>query len=179
MKRSAGGRQRTRKVGPSLLVLGSSVVLAAYGAGWSGTRSFRDEREASAPASAIARATPTAFVVNPRRATTEPEQTAPSSPSPVPASPLATPEVAYHEGRYVGSGESIHGGVTIEVVIFEGRIVSAEITKCATRYPCSEIETLPAQAVERQSARLRYVSGATDSSRAYVRALEAALAKAL
>ncbi len=178
MKRIAGRKARKRqKVGPGLVTLGSSVILAAYGAGWVQTRAFRVDSHLAAEPS------PFAEVLAPAGSPTSRVIVQPDRPdAPAAAStamrPLATPDIAYREGRYVGSGESIHGGVTVEIVIFEGRVASAAIVKCDTRYACSDLDALSEQLVERQSARLRYVSGATDSSRAYVKAVEAALAKA-
>lgn len=165
LKRATAGRRRRQKVTPGLVTLGSSVILAAYGAGWVQTRAFRAPPPVSQPSPS-----PLGLAASPPpfRATAQPNG----------LQPAATPDAVYREGRYVGTGESIHGAVTVAIVIFEGRIVSAEIVKCDTRYACSQIDELSVQAVERQSARLRYVSGATDSSRAYVKALEAALAKA-
>jgi uncharacterized protein with FMN-binding domain len=180
MARSSSGRQRKRRrVGPRLVTLASSVILAAYGAGWAETRAFRLDAQISTSAGlSEPTTTPAPFVPRAVRAPEDETATPATVPTSAPATPRATPAVTYREGRYVASGESIHGGVTVAVVIFEGRIASAEIVKCETRYACTEIESLSEQAVERQSARLRYVSGATDSSRAYVKALEAALARA-
>jgi uncharacterized protein with FMN-binding domain len=63
-------------------------------------------------------------------------------------------------------------------VVQNGKIVSADITGCGTRYPCSRIAQLPARVVAAQSAKVNRVSGATDSSVAYMRAVTAALQKA-
>lgn len=179
MQRLASRKPRRRKVSPRLVTLSSSVILAAYGAGWMQTRAFRDSAQPASEPPTFAVTLPGADARLQRDTlSADRSQTPASTPTAALANPAATPEVVYREGRYVGSGESIHGGVTVAIVIFEGRIASAEIVKCDTRYACSEIDALSVQAVERQSARLRYVSGATDSSRAYVRALEAALARA-
>ncbi len=56
--------------------------------------------------------------------------------------------------------------------------MSAEITRCGTRYPCSKIAALPGQVVARQGPTVDRVSGATDSATAYRAAVTAALAKA-
>lgn len=168
-------RRGAGKVSPGLLALGSSVVLTAYVAGWLHVRQLPDEAlEAGAPSSLFADTSGP-----PIASARAPETTAArvTSGTAIP-DPLATPGVVYRDGAYSGSGENVHGGVTVGIVIAGGRIVSAEITRCFTRYPCAEIESLPGQLLERQSARLRYVTGATDSSRAFVKAVEAALAKA-
>jgi uncharacterized protein with FMN-binding domain len=66
----------------------------------------------------------------------------------------------------------------VTVTVQGGKITAAEITDCGTRYPCSRIANLPAQAVARQSAAVDLVSGATDSTNAYRAAVNAALAQA-
>lgn len=110
-----------------------------------------------------------------------------SAPTPVPtavktATPVPTQVVSngtYRDGTYSGSGTSRHGGIDVTVVVNGGRIVSAEISRCSTRYPCSYIEELPGDVVTNQKVTARYISGATDSSRAYAQAVSAALAKAV
>ena len=64
------------------------------------------------------------------------------------------------------------------MVIQGGQIVSASVTQCQTRYPCSKVADLPAQVVARQSASVDAVSGATDSVQAYRGAVLGALAQA-
>lgn len=84
----------------------------------------------------------------------------------------------YKDGTYVGTGSSRHGSIEATVVIKGGAIVSASITRCGTRYPCSKISSLPPQVVAGQSSSFDLVSGATDSSRAYQGAVMSALATA-
>jgi uncharacterized protein with FMN-binding domain len=177
MGRSDGNRRgRRRKVGPGLMALGSSVVLAAYGAGWMETQAYRADLLQPLANEDL----PPLDTRSPRAAVPAPGDAIPPSTSPTAsdARPTATPAAAWRDGKYTGRGESVHGGVTVAIVIAGSRIASAQIVVCDTRYACSEIDSLSDQVVERQSARLRYVSGATDSSRAYVKAIEAALAKA-
>ena len=60
----------------------------------------------------------------------------------------------------------------------DGRILSAFIVQCLTRYSCSWISPLPPQVVSRQSPEVDYVSGATQSSNAFYGAVVQALRKA-
>ncbi|MFN8541182.1 MAG: FMN-binding protein [Thermomicrobiales bacterium] len=83
------------------------------------------------------------------------------------------------DGTYTGTGTSRHGSIGVSVVIQGGKIVSAEITNCGTRYPCSKIANLPDEVIAAQSANVDFVSGSTDSSKAYTSAVAAALAKAV
>lgn len=83
--------------------------------------------------------------------------------------------VAYKDGMYSGWGTSRHGDIQAYVEIKGGRIVSAFISECLTQYSCSWIARLPGQVVERQSAEIDYVSGATQSSNALYYAVVNAL----
>jgi uncharacterized protein with FMN-binding domain len=64
------------------------------------------------------------------------------------------------------------------VVIEGGKIASATIAQCLTRYSCSIIAALPPEVAQRQSAEIDYVSGATQSADAFYFAVVEALGKA-
>lgn len=106
---------------------------------------------------------------------------APRAGDPV-AEPVAPPVVAvqmkYKDGTYLGWGSCRHGDIQASVVIQDGQIVSTAIATCATRYSCSWISNLPGQVVDRQSPKVDYVSGATQSSDAFSEAVAEALSKA-
>jgi uncharacterized protein with FMN-binding domain len=85
---------------------------------------------------------------------------------------------AYRDGTYTAVGTSRHGDIQATVVISGGKIVSAQVSACNTRYPCSRVNPLVSEVVSRQAAPVNHVSGATDSSRAYTAAVTAALAQA-
>ena len=96
-----------------------------------------------------------------------------------PAAALAAPAVPkYKDGTYTGWGTSRHGDIEAQVVIQGGRIMSATISQCWTRYPCSYIAPLPPQVAQRQSPEIDFVSRATDSTNAFYYGLVQALAKA-
>jgi len=103
----------------------------------------------------------------------EPPATLAPTPTPTPA-----PQSLYKDGTYYGWGTSRHGDIQASVVIEDGRIVSAAITQCLTRYSCSWIAHLPPQVVSRQSPEVDYVSGATQSTNAFYYAILEALTKA-
>jgi uncharacterized protein with FMN-binding domain len=79
---------------------------------------------------------------------------------------------------FYGWGTSRHGDIEAKVEIRDGRIISAEVSQCLTRYSCSWISHLPGQVVTRQSADVDYVSGATQSANAFYYAVIEALTKA-
>ena len=103
--------------------------------------------------------------------------TAKAAPISEAVSPVAT-KSPYRDGSYSGWGSSRHGDIEATVVIEDGRITSATITRCLTRYSCSWIAHLPGQVVSRQSADVDYVSGATQSTDAFYYAVVDALSKA-
>ena len=94
----------------------------------------------------------------------------------------------YKDGMYLAWGSCPHGDIEVSVSIEGGKIASTAISQCLTRYSCSWIAPkipggglpdLPSQVVERQSPKVDYVSGATESSYAFADAVAAALSKAL
>jgi uncharacterized protein with FMN-binding domain len=94
------------------------------------------------------------------------------------AAPAASAASKYKDGSYTGWGTSRHGDIEATVVISAGRIQSARISQCWTRYSCSVIDPLPPQVPVRQSAEVDYVSGATQSTNAFYYAVIEALNKA-
>jgi uncharacterized protein with FMN-binding domain len=95
--------------------------------------------------------------------------------SKAPAEPKAP---QWKDGTYFGWGTSRHGDIQAQVVIEGGRIASATIAQCLTRYSCSVIAKLPPEVAERQSPEVDYVSGATQSTNAFYYAVVEALSKA-
>jgi len=96
---------------------------------------------------------------------------------PEPAKPGPAKPV-WKDGTYTGWGYSRHGNIEAAVVIEGGRILSANISQCRTRYSCSVIDKLIPQVAQRQSPDVDYVSGATQSADAFYGAVVEALSKA-
>ncbi len=114
---------------------------------------------------------------------TEPKE--PKEPEPAalpeprePSEPPAPKAAQWKDGTYFGWGTSRHGDIQAQVVIEGGRIASATIAQCLTRYSCSVIAKLPPEVAERQSPEVDYVSGATQSTDAFYYAVVEALSKA-
>jgi uncharacterized protein with FMN-binding domain len=123
----------------------------------------------------IEQATATAAPVAEHRA----EMTAVATLAPLPAAPAPAPaKPAWKDGTYTGWGYSRHGNIEAAVVIENGRIASAIVSQCRTRYSCSVIDKLPPQVAQRQSPDVDYVSGATQSADAFYGAVVEALSKA-
>jgi uncharacterized protein with FMN-binding domain len=98
--------------------------------------------------------------------------------APPPALPAAPAKPAWKDGTYTGWGYSRHGNIEAAVVIEGGRILSANISQCRTRYSCDVIDKLIPQVAQRQSPDVDYVSGATQSADAFYGAVVEALSKA-
>ena len=128
-------------------------------------------------AASSARAGPTSTTVPSTATTTTTPATV--TPSSVPsATPSPTPVSGYRDGTYVGMGTSRHGSIEATVVIQGGKITSASVSSCNTRYPCSNVASLVKLVVTQQAVPVNHVSGATDSSTAYKTAVAKALAQA-
>lgn len=112
------------------------------------------------------------------------ETTSPTAPefepptAETPAASIAAQQDEYRDGTYLGWGSCRHGDIQASVVIEGGRIVSAGIAQCLTRYSCSWIAALPGEVVSRQGINVDYVSGATQSVDAFTDAVANALSKA-
>jgi uncharacterized protein with FMN-binding domain len=190
-------RNSNTKVANRLVSASCAAVLAVYVAGYSRTQSAANriaaqtaERRsiAAVPVSPLAtssfeelRLSPGPLVAaKPPRP--KPDKVVDESPSPaeaVPAEvPPAPPDPMWKDGTYTGWGYSRHGNIEAEVVIDGGRIASAVISQCRTRYSCSVIDKLPPEVAERQGPEVDFVSGATQSADAFYGAVVAALSKA-
>jgi uncharacterized protein with FMN-binding domain len=100
-------------------------------------------------------------------------------PTPVAApAPVADAAAKWKDGTYLGWGTCRHGDIQAQVIIEGGRIRNASIAQCLTRYSCDIIGRLPPEVIQRQSAEVDYVSGATQSANAFYYALLDALSKA-
>jgi uncharacterized protein with FMN-binding domain len=145
------------------------------------------KKNAKRPSSPVRKAAPSKSSVSasPSAPSTSPTATYP--PANEATQPATAAQARYKDGVYLGWGSCRHGDIEASVVIQEGKIASVAISQCLTRYSCSWIAPktpgggfpdLPGQVVERQSPKVDYVSGATESSYAFADAVIAALSKA-
>jgi uncharacterized protein with FMN-binding domain len=186
---AAGGRARLDR---NLVALATAGVLIVYAAGYARTESaarLLEGDQAGRPESGAPSATQAlqsgegagAFDPGPENATVTPPA-APSQSPPAVTEPgentLAHGPARFNDGLYTGWGTSPHGRIEASVEIRAGRIVSARISTCKTRWPCARIALLVPQVAERQSQEVDVITGATDSSDAFYYALFDALSKA-
>jgi len=190
------GRGSSSKIANSLVALSSAAVLTVYAAGYLRTRSAAArfavveaaaDRKADVPIAAPPPAAPPRDVVDARPVETaavvatspvpkrDPAPAVADSAKAEPPAPPAARESKFKDGTYKGWGYSRHGDIEAAVVIQDGRVVSAEITQCLTRYSCSVIDALPPQVISRQNAFVDLISGATESANAYSNAIFRAL----
>jgi uncharacterized protein with FMN-binding domain len=168
---ASASRARKGKLSGSIIAISSAAIVAVYALGRANSSAVSNQPMVHAP-TAAASVTPSAAptVV----AGAGPTAAASSSPS----QPTSTPTATYKDGSYTGSGNSRHGGMDVTAVINGGRIISANVVSCSTRYSCSDVDPLVSEAVSTQGVLVHYISGATDSSDAYNEALLNALAQA-
>lgn len=126
---------------------------------------------AQAPA-AVSSPVPTTTTTTAPTTEPSPSPSPTPTPSPTPAAPV------YKDGTFSGWGTSRHGDIEATVVIESGKITSAVISQCWTRYSCSWVAHLQGQVVARQSPEVDYVTGATQSANAFYYAVVQALSKA-
>ncbi len=159
---SAQPKHKRRRLTDGLIGVSSAAILTVYGLGYFNTQNTNGDLGA----------VPVSF----------------SSPTPAPAAngqgplilaPTPTlPPGAYRDGTYKAVGNGRHGPIEATLVIKNGKITSANVSSCGTRYPCSDVNPLINEVLSSQAAPTHYVSGATDSSRSYIGAVKSALAQA-
>ena len=159
---SAQPKHKRRRLTDGLIGVSSAAILTVYGLGYFNTQNTNGDLGA----------VPVSF----------------SSPTPAPAAngqgplvlvPTPTPVPgAYRDGTYKATGNGRHGPIEATIVIKNGKITSANVSSCGTRYPCSDVNPLINEVLSRQAAPVHYVSGATDSSQSYYQAVKSALAQA-
>lgn len=93
---------------------------------------------------------------------------------------LVMPAMAYTAGTYTGEGQGNNGPIKVEVTFTEDRITEVKITEHAETPGISDpaFEKIPAAIVEQQSLAVDAVSGATNSSKGILAAVEDAALQA-
>jgi uncharacterized protein with FMN-binding domain len=156
-----------QKMPRRLVALSASAVATIYAAGVLSTRAAADAEAAVVPTPGPS---PTGTATNP---TSTPAVVVGAS---APATP--TTSTRYADGTYSGTGTSRFGNVSVSVTTSGGKITNVQITRVTTSYPVSRIASLPAQVVQKQTANVNAVTGATYSWQAFKQAVQQALAQA-
>jgi uncharacterized protein with FMN-binding domain len=113
------------------------------------------------------------------QATTVPAPTSSTSNS-------STQAATYKDGRYTGSAaDAFYGNIQVEATISGGKITAVQFLQYPNDRPNSveinqqAMPLLQQEAIKAQSAHVNGVTGATDTSQAFVESLSSALSKAV
>jgi uncharacterized protein with FMN-binding domain len=84
----------------------------------------------------------------------------------------------YKNGTFEGSGSNRRGSIGVKVSITNDKITDVEISHFAMHYSKNDVVGLPQEVIQKQSAQVQNVSGATYSTQAFQNAIEDALTQA-
>lgn len=84
----------------------------------------------------------------------------------------------YTDGTYIGTGNTRRGSIEVTVTIKSDKITDVEISNFAMHYSERDVEGMPAEVIQKQSAQVSNVSGATYSTEAFQDAVQEALSQA-
>jgi uncharacterized protein with FMN-binding domain len=160
-----------RRMPGRLVALSASAVAAIYVAGLLST-------QPAAQSVAEAAAAPLTAVTTPASALATDSSLPAVVVGAASSSTTANATSTYADGTYAATGTSALGNVTVSLGIAGGTISNVQITKVTTKFPMSRIASLPSQVVQKQSASVNVVTGATYSSQAFKQAVQLALAQA-
>ena len=90
-------------------------------------------------------------------------------------------ESKWNDGEYEGTAEGMHGDMEVSVTIEKGKISKIDIVSQAETEGVSDVavERVPEDIIKKQSTEVDTVSGATESSKTIISAVEEALNKAV
>jgi uncharacterized protein with FMN-binding domain len=163
------------------LVLAAVIILGSVGYAFMS----RATAAATVPLDTVAVVTQTSAGL-PAPATAAPTVAAtPTTPKPVPSIPTPVATGQYKNGTYTGSvADAYYGNIQVAAVISGGKLTNVKVLQ----YPNDRGESvqinqqalpiLVREAITAQSAHVNGVSGASDTSPAFVQSLGAALASA-
>lgn len=92
--------------------------------------------------------------------------------------PINKPKSLYKNGTFTGSGWNRRGSIDVAVTIKNDKITNVEISNFGMHYSESDVVGLPDEVLQKQSAQVTNVSGATYSTQAFEDAVQAALDQA-
>jgi uncharacterized protein with FMN-binding domain len=110
--------------------------------------------------------------------TPAPSTPTPSTPTPSTPVPSTQTKSLYKEGTFKGIGSNRRGSIQVAVTIKADKITDVEISNFAMHYSESDVVGLPDEVLQKQSAQVDNVSGATYSTQAFENAIQEALFQA-
>jgi uncharacterized protein with FMN-binding domain len=84
----------------------------------------------------------------------------------------------YNDGTFTGMGSNRRGSIQVAVTIKNDKITDVEISNFAMHYSESDVVGMPEEVLQKQSAQVMNVSGATYSTQAFEDAVQDALSQA-
>lgn len=164
-----------RKVLLSLIVIGSFISYAWY---------IRVKSVTHVPALAP-KTFQSTIPVHPTPLTPPTVTPIPVSSKPTGVLPTAQPNSPYKDGTYTGSSaDAFYGNIQVQVTISGGRISTIQFLQAPNdRSTSVEINQqadpmLAQEAIQTQSATVDIISGATDTSQAFIQSMQSALSQA-
>lgn len=92
---------------------------------------------------------------------------------------MSQTKAIYKNGTFTGTGSNRRGSIQVTVAIKNDKIIDVEISHFAMHYSESDVVGLPSEVLQKQSALVNNVSGATYSTEAFQNAIKDALSQAL
>jgi uncharacterized protein with FMN-binding domain len=178
------------KMNKKWVVLCSTAIGAIFAAGYFATETQATLQQPIQQAQAntqIESSQPTPQVPTPTPTkSSEPQQQVPvpttiKSSQPQQQVPVPTPTKSsqvYKDGTYNGSGSNRRGSIQVAVTIKNDKITDVAISHFAMHYTIDDVVGLPQEVVQKQSAQVKNVSGATYSTQAFKDAVQVALSQA-
>ena len=123
----------------------------------------------------------------PTSSLTQPDNTLQPTATPQPIIPTATPQPSsqFKDGTYSGSvADAFYGNIQVQVTVSSGKITNVQFLQYpndngTSQYINQQADPMLAQeAIQAQSANVNIVSGATDSSQAFIQSMQDALSQA-
>jgi uncharacterized protein with FMN-binding domain len=109
-----------------------------------------------------------------------------STPAPTPVIPAPVKNGIYNDGTYIGnSANAYYGNVQVQVAITNGRITDVKFldypqgARNSARINAQAMPILAQEAISAQSANVNGVSGASETSSAFIQSLTSALSQAI
>jgi uncharacterized protein with FMN-binding domain len=84
----------------------------------------------------------------------------------------------YKNGTFHGTGSNRRGSIQVAVSIKSDKITDVQISDFAMHYTIDDVVDLPKEVIQKQSAQVQNVSGATYSTQAFKDAIQNALSQA-
>ncbi|MCM2535434.1 FMN-binding protein [Neobacillus pocheonensis] len=161
------------KMDKKWVILCSTAVAAVYSAGFFSTeaQATKVDLQQQAPISIQAKA-------NQSGVSSSNNKQAKVAQSSVTSSNTNQTKRLYKDGTFTGMGENRRGSIQVAVTLKNDKITDVEISDFAMHYSENDVVGLPNEVLQKQSAQVTNVSGATYSTQAFEDAVQEALSQA-